>query len=542
MLPAALSVVPLLAALCLPADTAARAPAPVAHAELARTAYWIGFTDKPTPREARGANGAPKHIAPEDTPLTERALERRRRMRQAPGLVDARDLPVDPARVAAVRASGADYRTESRWLNGVSVDATEEELRRILRLPFVREAWPLRASRGERLDAQPLGGDGGVAGTGYGFTAAQLLQIDVPSMHARGLRGEGMVIGVLDTGFHRGHAAFQSAEHPLQVLAEWDFIDQDASTGIDADDPAGQHDHGTWILGTLAAYRPGEAIGAAYAAQFVLAKTEVVASETVVEEDYYVAGLEFIEAQGADIATSSLGYIDWYTPAQLDGLTAITTRAVNIATQNGLVCVTAAGNSGNDANPATQRLIAPADAFDVITCGAVNVNGTTAGFSSDGPTADGRLKPEVMACGVAVATVHSTNASGYQAVSGTSLSTPLVAGAAALVLQARRDHTVASLRTALFSTAGDFMENAMPDPLFVRGYGVISAFDAARQNRAAEDVNLDGAVDARDIAALLSSWGPGADPDPATGVCACDFTGDGAVDAADLAALLSHWG
>ena len=542
MLPAALSVVPLLAALCLPADTAARAPAPVAHAELARTAYWIGFTDKPMLREARGANGAPKHIAPEDTPLTERALERRRRMRQAPGLVDARDLPVDPARVAAVRASGADYRTESRWLNGVSVDATEEELRRILRLPFVREAWPLRASRGDRLDAQPLGGDGGVAGTGYGFTAAQLLQIDVPSMHARGLRGEGMVIGVLDTGFHRGHAAFQSAEHPLQVLAEWDFIDQDASTGIDADDPAGQHDHGTWILGTLAAYRPGEAIGAAYAAQFVLAKTEVVASETVVEEDYYVAGLEFIEAQGADIATSSLGYIDWYTPAQLDGLTAITTRAVNIATQNGLVCVTAAGNSGNDANPATQRLIAPADAFDVITCGAVNVNGTTAGFSSDGPTADGRLKPEVMACGVAVATVHSTNASGYQAVSGTSLSTPLVAGAAALVLQARRDHTVASLRSALFSTAGDFMENAMPDPLFVRGYGVISAFDAARQNRAAEDVNLDGAVDARDIAALLSSWGPCADPDPATGVCACDFNGDGAVDAADLAALLSHWG
>jgi len=480
-------------------------------------------------------------VRAEHTPLTPRALGRRARMRIAPGLVDERDLPVDPSRIAAIVATGAGYRAQSRWLNGVSVEATDAELDAILRLPFVRTAWPLRASR-EPMPSSPVTLEGGIAGGDYGFMNAQLMQIDVPSMHARGFHGEGMVIGVLDTGFHKVHEAFHSTEHPLSVLAEWDFIENDGDTGIDAGDPGDQHMHGTWILGTLAAYQPGLAVGAAYRAQFVLAKTEVVATETVVEEDYYVAGLEFIEAQGADLATSSLGYIDWYTPAQLDGLTAITTRAVNIATANGLVCLTAAGNSGHDADPSTLRIIAPADALEVIACGATDANGATAGFSSDGPSADGRVKPEVLARGVAVASVHSTNTTGYQAVSGTSLSTPLVAGAAALLMQARPELGVAALRTALFTTAEDFVLNATTDPAFVRGYGVISAVDAAKTNRAAEDTNLDGAVNAQDLAVLLSQWGSCSDPDPETGLCISDFNADGSVDAADLARVLSAWG
>lgn len=498
----------------------------------ARRAIWIQLAEKPSPKGG---------VRPEHTPLSARALERRARMRVAPGLVDARDLPVAPARVAAILATGADYRAQSRWLNGVSVDATEAETAAILRLPFVRGVWPLRASR-EPMPPAPIALDGGVAGGGYGFMDAQLAQIDVPSMHARGFHGEGMVIGVLDTGFHKVHEAFHSAQHPLSVLAEWDFINNDGNTGIDAGDPGDQHMHGTWILGTLAAYQPGLAVGAAYRAQFVLAKTEVVPTETVVEEDYYVAGLEFIEAQGADLATSSLGYIDWYTPAQLDGLTAITTRAVNIATANGLVCLTAAGNAGHDADPATLRIIAPADALEVIACGAADASGATAGFSSDGPSADGRVKPEVLARGVAVASVHSTNATGYQAVSGTSLSTPLVAGATALLMQARPELGVAAVRTALFTTAEDFVLNAATDPAFVRGYGVISALDAAKTNRAAEDTNLDGAIDAQDLAVLLSQWGSCSDPDPGTGFCISDFNADGAVDAADLARVLSAWG
>ena len=496
-----------------------------------RYSVWISLQEKVVPRGG---------VRPEHTPLTDRALARRARRRTDAGLVDARDLPIDPTRVASILSTGARYRAQSRWLNGVSVDATASEIRRISRLDCVKGIHPLHASR-PSIPCSGASVDGGVAGGNYGFMNDQLMQIGVPSMHARGFHGEGMVIGILDTGFNRVHQAFQSAEFPLNVLAEWDFIDNDGSTGIDPGDPAGQHNHGTWILGTLAAYRPGEAVGAAYRASYILAKTEVVPTETAVEEDYYVAGLEFIEAQGADLATSSLGYIDWYTPEQLDGVTAVTTRAVNIATANGLVCLTAAGNEGHDADPATHHIIAPADAFNVITCGAADSTGAIAGFSSDGPTADGRLKPEVLARGVSVASVHSTNPTGYQGVSGTSLSTPLIAGGTALLLQARPEFSVAATRTALFTTASDFAASGTTDPLFLRGYGVISAIAAAKTNRAAEDINLDGAVNAQDLAALLSAWGSCNDPDPSTGYCISDLTLDGITDAADLARLLGNW-
>ncbi len=495
---------------------------------------WVELDAKPLPKGG---------VRPADTVLTPRALARRAALRTIKGLVDARDLPIAPARLAALAATGATLRTHSRWLNAVSVEATDTQLRAIEHLPFVRAVTPLHSSH--RLDIQSVGPvepQGSVAALEYGYMADQLLQITVPSMHTRGYHGEGMVIGILDTGFNRVHDAFHSVEHPVDVIAEWDFVSNDGNTGIEEGDNAEQHKHGTWILGTMAAYVPGTAIGAAFEAQFVLAKTEVYETETIVEEDYYVAGLEFIEAHGADLATSSLGYIDWYTPEDLDGNTAITTRAVNLATANGLVCLTAAGNAGHDANPATLTIIAPADALEVITCGAAGSDGVIAGFSSDGPSFDGRVKPEVLARGVSVASVHSTNTTGYQSVSGTSLSTPLVAGATALLMQARRDLNVAGVRNALTSTASDFVANGGSDPLFVRGYGMMSTIAAARSNRAAADLNLDGAINAADLAMVLASWGPCADPDPATGICANDLDGDGMIGASDLSLLLAAWG
>ncbi|MDI9404844.1 MAG: S8 family serine peptidase, partial [Limnohabitans sp.] len=296
-----------------------------------------------------------------------------------------------------------------------------------------------------------------------------------------------------------------------------------------------------WILGTLAAYLPGAAIGCAYKAQFVLAKTEDYANEVPIEEDFYVAGLEFVEAHGADLATSSLGYIDWYTPEDLDGMTAVTTQAVNIATSHGMVCLTAAGNAGHDANPVTNHIIAPADAFAVISCGAANADGSIAWFSSDGPTADGRIKPELLARGVNVVSVHSTNTSGFQAVSGTSLSTPLIAGATALVMQARPDLDVDDLRSALISTASRSVAGAGFDPLFIEGFGVMSARSAALTGRAREDIDLNGVIGASDLSLLLANWGLCTEPDPIDGFCPSDLDGDGSVGASDLSLLLAAW-
>lgn len=498
----------------------------------APVAAWIELAPKELPS---------RPLLASDTPLTPRAIERRARLRTEPGLVDARDYPISRDRIEAIRETGAHIRTVSRWLNAVSVEASRAQLGRIATLACVEGIRPLRPSR--RIDAVegPLP-EGGLAATDYGLTAAQLLQMGVPSMHLRGFHGEGMVIGILDTGFHRVHEAFHSTEHPLEVIAEWDFVSDDSNTDIEAGDDGNQHKHGTWILGTIASYLPGTLVGSAYAAQFVLAKTEDIASETPIEEDYYAAGLEFIEAQGADLATSSLGYFDWYTPEDFDGVSAITTQAVNIATANGLVCLTAAGNGGHDGDPATLHLGAPADAFEVITCGAVDGDGIIAGFSSDGPTADGRVKPEVLARGVGTVSVHSTDATGASAVSGTSLSTPLVAGATALLMQARGDLGVSGIRAALMATASRSASGAGADPLFVEGYGVISVLAAASTGRAAEDLDLDGTVGGADLSLMLLSWGACADPDPATGECPADFDGDGAVGPEDLARMLGAWG
>jgi subtilisin family serine protease len=348
-----------------------------------------------------------------------------------------------------------------------------------------------------------------------------------------------MVIGVLDTGFNRVHEAFNQPGHPLQVIAEWDFINNDGNTGMQAGDDPNQHKHGTWILGTMGAYMPGTLVGGAFDAQFVLAKTENVPTETPIEEDWYVAGLEFVESHGADVATSSLGYIDWYTQADLNGTTAVTTVGVNIATANGMVCVTAAGNDGHDADPATSTIIAPADAFNVITCGAADLGGNMAGFSSSGPTADGRLKPEVTACGVSTVTVNSTNATGLAGVSGTSLSTPLVAAAAACILQARPEYGVAGLREALFATASRSDGAGLhPDPMFVEGHGLVRAFDAALRGRSIADLNLDGAVSGADLGIVLGRWGITGEP----GLVFGDLNGDGTINGVDLGFVLGNWG
>ena len=500
--------------------------------------FWISLTEKPLPGRA---------IALADTPLTERALARRAlRARDgaegAEGLVGTRDLPIAAERVAAIRATGARIRATSRWLNAVSVEATDAQLRAIARLPFVMRLAPVRPS--SRVDLGPentIDFEGGIAGVDYGLSREQLAMIDLPAMHARGFTGSGMVIGVLDTGFKRTHDAFVSPDHPVQVLAEWDFVRNDGNTAPETGDPSSQHQHGTWVLGMLAAYKPGLLVGAAFDAQFVLAKTADTTTDQPFEEDFYVAGLEFIEAQGADVATSSVGFATWYAPEDLDGTTAVSTQAVNIATDLGLVCVTAAGNYGHDADPATHRIPAPADAFEVITVGAVAADGATWGSSTDGPSHDGRVKPEILARGASASTVSATSNANAISMSGTSFSTPLVAASAALVLEAQPHFGVADVRTALFATASDFNANGSHDPLFVRGYGIASALHAARFGLVREDLNLDGRVDAGDLAMLLVHWGPcGADAIELD-ACVADIDGDGTADASDLAALLIAW-
>jgi len=462
---------------------------------------WVLFEDK----GITSSKSIRNRIADLASGYNPRAIERRQKRRTLPGLFDEHDLPVAQPYLDAVSATGAQLRRVSKWVNGVSILGTRAQFEVIAALPAVRLIQPVRSGfkigpdhvkelRDQRDEFKTL--RDGSGGGFYGLAEQQLNQINLTAVHDQGFTGSGVVVGILDTGFQRSHIAFNEPGHPVNVIAEYDFIDDDPDVSIEDGDPSGQHNHGTYILGTLGAYIPGELVGAAYDASFILCKTEDTTDEYPAEEDNYVAGLEFIEANGGDVATSSLSYIDWYTQEDLDGLTAVTTIAVNIATANGVHCLTAARNGGHDSDPTTSTLGAPADALQVITCGAVDYTGEIASFSSDGPTADGRVKPEVLARGVDTQTVSPFSDTSYTGVGGTSLSTPLVAGAVACLVQAHPEWTVDHMRERLFLTADFYVAHQVFDPQYVYGYGVMNAIAAMNT----EDCNGNGVDDGIDIA------------------------------------------
>ena len=289
----------------------------------------------------------------------------------------------------------------------------------------------------------------------------------VPELHERGLHGEGIVVAVFDSGFpNLAHEAFAS----MTIVAERDFVNGRDSVreSVDA--------HGTNTLSTLGGYSPGQLVGPAYAASFILAVTEDVRSETPVEEDNWAAAAEWAEALGADVISSSLGYLDFdlphtsYTDRDMNGETAVTTRAAARAAERGIVVVSSAGNGGFD--PTRNTLGAPADGVRVVSVGAVTRTGERTSFSSVGPTADGRIKPDVAAMGAGVVVArHLGNL--YGAASGTSFSCPLTAGVVALLLQAHPTYTVDDVLTVLRGSAS---QASAPDTLL--GWGIVDAVAA----------------------------------------------------------------
>ena len=414
---------------------------------------WIFFNDK-TEGESTSENVFQKAL----DNLDNRTRMRRSKVRHF-SLVDNRDIPVSPDYIDEIKYMGVTIRTVSKWLNAVSVSGTIEQLRSISDFPFVKKIDPVYGGKRKSLVQRSLLKSSTELGrSDYGPSYDQLDQINVIAAHEAGYTGAGVRVLMLDTGYYTDHEAI----HEEQVIAEWDFINNDGETQNEEGDPDSQHNHGTYTLSALGGRFDGELYGPAYEAEFLLAKTEDVSQEIPIEEDQYVAGLEWGESLGADIASSSLGYIDWYEFEDLDGMTAVTTIAVNTAIENGMVVVTAVGNSG------AGGIVVPADAENVIACGAVDSDGNIASFSSQGPTADGRIKPEVCALGVSTYCAGVNSTSAYRYENGTSLATPLVAGAAACVLQAHPDWTPQQVREALMMTASD-PEN--PDNQY--GWGII---------------------------------------------------------------------
>ena len=432
--------------------------------------YWIFFTDKGRQTSGITLKKEMEHFSH----LNKRALKRRAKVKNEQNLVDRYDLPVYTPYITALKDLSIAPVITSRWLNAVSANLTEAQAERMFRLDFVRDIKPVATAQRPKPDIDnSLMPSPAAKATDhmldYGFSATQNNLIKVPQVHDLRINGRGVRIGMLDTGFrHDYHTAFDS----LDVIAEYDVINQDSVTQDEgAETKFGQHNHGTKSLSCIAAYGPGGLIGPAFGAEFLLAKTEVTGSEKSIEEDYWVAGLEWEEAKGADIVSSSLGYTAWYTYSDMDGNTAVTTVAADIAASKGVLVVNSAGNEADDP---WFYMNAPADGDSVLAVGAVYNNGFVTNFSSRGPTYDGRIKPDVMAMGSSVTTVEPSDSVLYYLYSGgTSFSCPQVAGVAALVLAAHPQLTPMQIRDALRETADNA---ANPDSLY--GWGIVNAWDA----------------------------------------------------------------
>ncbi len=421
---------------------------------------WIFFTDREPDR--------PISLESRDM-LSERAI-RRRRLRAA-ALTDEFDQPVPMGYIEMIRSRVARVRHVSRYLNAVSAEAEVSQIAAISALSFVRKIDVVAVYR--KIDdfkaesPDPIApSDDPLEGT-YGSSFDQLSQIRSTDLLELGYNASGdvtagdpVLICVLDTGFRLDHEAFGH----LSVVAQYDFIQYDTVTSNEDGDHPEQDRHGTVVLGALAGHSVGELIGPAWGADFLLAKTEIREDEIQAEEDKWIAGLEWADSAGADIVSSSLGYIKWYTRDMLDGDTPLCTRAADIAAGHGVLIVTAMGNEGMYGDT---TLIAPADADSVISVGAVDRSGVRAYFSSRGPTADGRIKPDLMALGRGVYTVDWGTSGGYAYADGTSLSTPLVAGLCAQLLEIDPGMAPIDVRESLIGASSQSSE---PDNDY--GYGI----------------------------------------------------------------------
>lgn len=401
-----------------------------------------------------------------------------RRARYGIGVL-ATDRPIAPALVARLRGAGARIRVEDRWSRSVSADVDSAVVARLSRVPGVIRITPVRKLRVMAPAAPPSrGGDGNrslsprtpfaavAQDSFYGLTYSVLQQLNIPAAHSLGVTGRGVRIGMLDTGFDRTHEALA----PISVAAQYDFIWNDTIVSNQAQDTFPQAWHGSATLSLVGGNKPGKFVGAAYGATFLLAKTEVdnrLGIDSHQDEDRWVAGAQWLAQQGVDIISSSLGYrYDFpdgnYTCAMMNGRTTKTSITASQLHRLHILLVNAIGNDG----PAACSLSAPADADSIIAAGGVDSLGQVWSGSSRGPTGDGRIKPELVARSVLVPHAVVPGLTTYGFDNGTSFATPLLAGAAALVLQAWPGISPIAVRQALILAA----TNVTPDNNV--GYGI----------------------------------------------------------------------
>ena len=244
------------------------------------------------------------------------------------------DLPPNPTYISDIQQTGATVIYKSRWMNAALVEATETQKNAILGLSFVKGIEfnrPLKQAR--KSDVFDKSAVEKTESLNYGDATAQIQLLGADAMHNQGFHGEGMLVALLDDGFLNANtsACLQHLFSTNKVAKVYDFVDNDNTVYL-------QGGHGTAVLSTMSGYIDNQMISPAFGTSIALFRTEDGASETPLEEANWLFAAEMADSLGADIISSSLGYstfdnaADNYTPAMMDGKTALSTRAADLAT------------------------------------------------------------------------------------------------------------------------------------------------------------------------------------------------------------------
>ncbi len=404
--------------------------------------------------------------------LSDKAIERRLNQ----GIpIDKKDLPVSPAYIYLVGEQGAKVLYSSKWFNALAIKCDESTKTKLENLSFVKSIQLI----GFTIDKDNLSSKRGVheienEDLVFEHTNQQLKMLNGQFLHDHNHKGAGKMIAVIDGGFigTQRSSFFDSLRVNDLMLRPKDFVDGDQNVFHASS-------HGTKVLSVMAANQPGVFVGMAPQANYVCIRTEDRAVEMRIEECNWIVGAEYADSIGADIINTSLGYSDFNIPSMnynyedMNGEKALVSRAADIAFSKGILVVTSAGNDGGFDDG---FIDAPGDAKNILTVGATDLYGNLAHFSSFGPTADGRIKPEIVAPGkdIAVASIFNTK---IHAASGTSYSAPLISGLAAALWSAFPDKTNQEIRDAIIQSAQypDQMNNktgaGLPD--FQKAYFIL---------------------------------------------------------------------
>jgi hypothetical protein len=401
--------------------------------------------------------------------LSQRAIDRRTNQNIALTFTDA---PLETAFVDQVKGStGVTILAKSKWLNALHIRGTQANISALTALTFVDKvvfANKVLNTTSKKASENQIVKTNDKLKTAinynYGTFSNQIQMLNGHILHQQNYTGSGKIIAVMDGGFPGVNTAqpFQKLRDNNQILGGYNYVARNANfyTG---------DSHGTLVLSTMGGYKENQLIGTAPDASYYLFITEDNTSEGPVEESLWVEAAEKADSLGVDIITTSLGYFGDFTKPEynhtysdMNGTTNFISKGAEIAFSKGMVIVASAGNEGNQTE---KHIGGPADAVSVIAVGAVTASKVRSGFSSIGPSYDGRIKPDIMAQGKDAVVA---NASGNIGVSdGTSFSCPIIAGMIACLWQAYPEKTNQEIRNMVIQSSDKYL---VPDNNY--GYGI----------------------------------------------------------------------